>query len=304
MADKRTHRKLTPEQVEEIRRRVLAGEKGNALATEFGVTRAYVSLIKCQARNPDKARRKNGQTLRRMLSPEQEAQLVETMAASKPEDQGFYHYKFWSRDAIRDLALKLFGKSISVATAKRFVRPPDPRLWDARPQPPRPRDIKYLSTELAADPEFVAYYLSPIALQIEQKTYEFALREWEKRYPEAAAAGLDIPLAEHTPVLLHRRSRGRPKGSGGKKPDRMNPVPQKDTSPPFDASIPPEHLPYIPYGDELEAMAEAALRADELAENRRLAGLAPPPAAGQRTGKHAKNRGSAFTPPKKKRKKR
>jgi hypothetical protein len=299
-----TRRKLTPEQVDEIRRRVLAGEKGRALAVEFGVTRAYVSLIKCQAKNPEKTRKKNEQKLRRLLTPAQEAQLEETIGGSKPEDHEFYHYKFWSRDAIRDLAQKLFGKSISVATAKRFVLPPDPRRWDARPQPPRPRDVKYLSPELAADPEFVAYYLSPIALQIEQKTYEFALKEWEKRYPEAAAAGLDMPLPEHEPVLLHRRSRGRPKGSGVKKTNKNTPAPQRYTGAPTDASIPLEHLPYIPDDDELEAMAEAALRADELAENRRRAGLPMAPAPGQRTGKHAKNRGSAFTPPKKKRRKR
>jgi hypothetical protein len=48
-------RKLTDEQVAEIRRRRSAGERGRALAKEFGVTELHVSLLYTNQRRPDPA---------------------------------------------------------------------------------------------------------------------------------------------------------------------------------------------------------------------------------------------------------
>ena len=47
------NRRLTKAQREEVTRRVLAGEKSPGLAREFGVSRAYVSLLKNMALKPE-----------------------------------------------------------------------------------------------------------------------------------------------------------------------------------------------------------------------------------------------------------
>ena len=50
------------------------------------------------------------------------------------------------------------------------------------PQPPKPHHINQILPELAQDPEFVAYYLSPICEQIAWREYECALADWNARF--------------------------------------------------------------------------------------------------------------------------
>ena len=46
--------RLNQDQRDEITRRVLAGETAVSLGMEFGVTRAYVALLKAQALDPER----------------------------------------------------------------------------------------------------------------------------------------------------------------------------------------------------------------------------------------------------------
>lgn len=83
------------------------------------------------------------------------------------------------------LAEKLFGKKPSQAVMKDVMKPylkkRSDEVWDAKPQPPKPFDIRNVDPELAKDESFVAYCQSPIAKQIAWREYEWALREWEER---------------------------------------------------------------------------------------------------------------------------
>jgi hypothetical protein len=261
-------RKLTPEQRHEIIRRVQEGEKLTPLAAEFGVSRQAVDQLVKYHLDPDSRIRK--QNLRSRMLPEERAKLVEILRTTVPCDHGVEregrgHPEIWNSERVIALGRKLFGKKLYTYAVRDCIQEarPDPRFDpDAKPMPPGPPNIRELDPELASDPDFVKYYLSPISQQIRQKEYEWALRDWEERQARKAAG------AEPEPT----RKRGRPK----KNPDPM-PAFDDDGPEPFDGSTPFSHeglLPRLPH----------------------------PPAPGQRRGKHAGSKGTPFTKPKRKKK--
>ncbi|MDB6070857.1 MAG: hypothetical protein JWL81_2028 [Verrucomicrobiales bacterium] len=271
--------RLTREQVQEVTRRVLAGEKGVSLAKEFGVTKAYVSLLKRKQELPAKYAALKSRECKVRMTPEEEAKLEAAIGKSMPEDHGMTWHLFWSKDAVRELAKELLGKEIAMAAAKRFSRRPEPDPlagWDVKPRPPRPADIRNLSPSAAADPEFVAYYLSPQARRMAQRSYEMALAEWEVRQ----AARL--------------KARG----------------PDKSAAHGAQASGTAEDA-VLPVGPEALAEAERMWNEGMASKKWRMPDDVPssqaatPPVPGERTGKHAGSKGPAFTlSQKKKRKKR
>lgn len=186
-------RRLTPEQREEATRRVLAGEKAAALAQEYGCTRAYISLLKAQALDPDRFKRKVESKLKLKLTDEEIARLKHLFQTSTPEDNELIPAREnWSLDHGFQLAMKLFGKKPSVRAIKEcmgdlLVRRPD--IGDPKPKPPKPHHINQIDPEMAKDPDYVAYYLSPICEQIAWREYELALAEWEKRHPNGEEDG-------------------------------------------------------------------------------------------------------------------
>jgi len=227
--------RLNQDQRNEITRRVLAGETAISLSREFGVTRAYVALLKAQALDPERFIRKREAKLSQKLTKAEIAKFCEIVAGSTPEDHDLIPTaERWSYDHGRQLAAKLFpNKHPSVRVMKEIMAPYLPRPEDFRftkPQPPKPHHINQISPELAQDPDYVAYYLSPICEQIAWREYELALADWNERFADAE---------EH------------------------------ETAPADDCA------------DE-----SATLVPDRSA------------APGQRTGKHAKSKGSPFTPPK------
>ncbi len=233
-----THR-LTTEQRDEITSRVLAGEKAIALAAEFGVTRAYVSLLKATALDPERFARKAEAKLSIKLTKAELDRLKQVFDTSTPEDNELIPAREkWMLEHGFQLAWKLFQKKPSVRAMKEcmgshLTRRPD---WgDPKPKPPKPHHINQIDPEMAKDPDYVAYYLSPICEQIARREYELALADWEKRNPQG-----------EQPIPRHEESR---------------------------ETFPPRHP------------------ARELSP-------------GQRVGKHARSKGSPFTPPKKRRKKR
>ncbi|MDP3852060.1 MAG: hypothetical protein Q8Q59_16275 [Luteolibacter sp.] len=181
-----THR-LTKETRDEITSRVLAGEKATALATEFGVTRAYVSLLKTTALDPERFKRKAEAKLSLKLTDSEIAGLKHVFDTSTPEDNDLIPARErWSLEHGYQLALKLFNKKPSVRAMKEcmgdhLTRRPD--RGDPKPKPPKPHHINQIDPELAKDPDYVAYYLSPICEQIARREYEMALADWEKRHP-------------------------------------------------------------------------------------------------------------------------
>lgn len=177
---------LTKEQRAEILRRLGEGEKQVALGKEFNVTRAAISLLK--QRTADPARFANKYEWKKRLTDGEIATFKHTLDTTLPKDHdldvlGPAPSRLWTMERGYALANKLFRKEPAVRIMKdcmgdHLTRRPDSYLTP--PEPPPPRDLRRLPPELAADKDFVKYYLSPIALQIEQREYELALEHYHQ----------------------------------------------------------------------------------------------------------------------------
>jgi hypothetical protein len=229
MPNPATHR-LNQAQRDELTRRVLAGEKATALAQEFSITRAYVALLKAQALNPERYIRRAEGKLSRKLTPAEAEKFRETLAGSTPEDHDLIPTaERWSLEHGQQLAWKLFQKKLSVRALTDFLTPFIPKRSEFRfskPKPPKPHHINQISPELAKDPHYVAYYLSPICEQIVRREYELALADWEARFADAeerhqqqekarqegTSAGIEPqgPLARGRRIGKHSNSKGSP----------------------------------------------------------------------------------------------
>ena len=177
---------LTPEQREEIFRRLATGETQVSISKDFNVTRAAISLLKQRTANPQRFAKRYD--FKKRLSAEEAATFKATLDTSLPKDHGLdvlgpAPSRSWTMQRAYALADKLFGREPSVRVMKQclgehLTRRPDDYLTP--PEPPKPRDLRRLPPELAADKSFVKYYMSPIALQIEQREYELALAHFHK----------------------------------------------------------------------------------------------------------------------------
>jgi hypothetical protein len=235
-------KRLNQDQRDEITRRVLAGEPAAALGREFGVSRAYAALLKAQALDPERFIRKQESMLSQKLTAAEVTKFHEVLSTKTPEDLDLVPTsEFWSYEHVQQLARRLFpNKRPSVRVLKECLAPYQRKRSEFRitkPQPPKPHHINQLPPELAKDPDFVAYYLSPVSEKLAWREYELALADWNTRHPE------------------------------GEPPETLSENPQADSPAP---AMPTE----------------------------------PAAAPGQRVGKHAKSKGSPFTPPKRRRKKR
>lgn len=178
--------RLTHAQREEITRRALAGEKARPLAEEYGVSRAYVSLLKNQALDPSRFVKIS--PLSKKLTADELDRFRQTLATTTPEDHGYPSYPRpdeWKLEHGYLLAEKLFGKKPSKRVVTECVSPFIPKRKPfefTRPQPPKPHHISQISPEFAGDPDYVAYYLSPICEQIAWREYEMALADYEARF--------------------------------------------------------------------------------------------------------------------------
>ncbi len=193
--------RITPQQRDDILARLATGEAQTLVAKDYGVTRAAISLIK--QRNADPERYANNYALKKRLSIEEAATLRHTFDTTLPKDHGLdvlgpSPSRSWTMDRAYALADKLFSRQpgqrvMKQCLGKHLERRPDDYLTP--PEPPPPRDIRRLPPELAADEEFVTYYFSPIALQIEQREYELALARFHQlRAEHAQRKATDVPL--------------------------------------------------------------------------------------------------------------
>ncbi len=184
--------RLSTAQRKEIIERIKAGEIPAALAREYGVSRQAVHALRERTLNPESNYQKN--ILRSKLTPSQRAQLIEVLRTTTPVDHGLEgeghgHPERWNSDRVLALGRRLFDKRLYLKTIRQCIQVACPdRRWDpnARPEPPKPPDIRDLSPEMADDEEFVKYYFSPLCQQIRQREYEWELREYEKRQAEDA----------------------------------------------------------------------------------------------------------------------
>lgn len=193
--------RLTGEQRAEITRRALAGENQVEISEEFGVTRACVSLLKAQALFPERYEKKRWEMARKLS----DAELAEFRAAvlkSTPVELGLDPLtKLWCMDHGYQLAKRMFGKNPGVRVMRECMEPVLPRGKPEqlrRPQPPEPHAIEQLAPEFANDPDFVAYYLSPICEQIARREYEISLKYWIARHGDVE----EIEPAEDEPEPL------------------------------------------------------------------------------------------------------
>lgn len=219
-------KRLNQEQREEITRRVLAGEKAKPLAEEFGVTCAYVSLLKNQALDPERFQRQVEVKFSKKLTKAEVDEIIGIVSTNTPEDLDLIPTREkWSIDHGFQLVWRLFQKKPSVRAMNEIMAPYIPRREDyqfPKPKPPKPHHVNQLDPELAKDPEFVAYYLSPICQQIAQREYEAALADWDRRFSadaerEKAAMEAAKKFAKAPPVLApglrvgkHAKSKGKP----------------------------------------------------------------------------------------------
>lgn len=226
MAESNLKKRLNQEQRDEITRRVLAGEKAPQLAAEFGVSRAYVSLLKVQTLDPKRFQKKAEGKFSKKFTKEEKEKILGIVSTNTPEDLDLIPTREkWSLDHGFQLVWRLYQKKPSVRAMKELMEPYIPRREDyqfTKPKPPKPHHVNQLDPELAKDPEFVAYYLSPICQQIAQREYEAALADWEKRFAadderETEELGGEAPVAEAPPVLApglrvgkHAKSKGSP----------------------------------------------------------------------------------------------
>lgn len=179
--------RLTKDQRAEILRRVATGERQTVIAKDYGVSRAAISLIKVTAEDPERFAKHR--VLKKQLTAEEVTTFKNTLKKSQPGDHGIIipgsgPLEIWTLPRARALAQKLFGKDPSVRALKECMPPPGDRRRDQGlrpPKPPGPRDVRFLPPDLAADEDFVKYYLSPIALQLEQREYELALAHYQQR---------------------------------------------------------------------------------------------------------------------------
>lgn len=193
-------RRLNDAQREEVRTRVLAGERQVDLAREFGVTRAYVSLIRQQALHPERYQEPRRELKIKLLSRELE-ELLKVVAATRPIDHGLEPPMVrWDEDLVGQLGRKMFGKRLvkrvvrQALDASKEARAPGRVL--RRPQPPEKHHIGQLSRDLLDHEEFVEYYLSPAAEQVEWRSYERALAEWIARHGDVEEVSLGTVLDE------------------------------------------------------------------------------------------------------------
>ena len=178
--------RLDDEMRAQITRRALAGENQALLAKEFGVGRAYVSLLKMQALDPERFQRKQERALRRKLTTQELELFLDTLSNTTPKDNGLVPaYKNWTLEHGAQLAEKLFSKKLSLPALERHVGPfvkkrERGNLGFGKPRPPEPHCIEQISPEFAHNEDFVAYYLSPASEKLAWREYELALAEWEK----------------------------------------------------------------------------------------------------------------------------
>ena len=221
--------RLSDEQRQEATRRVLAGEKAVTLAEEYGVTRAYISLLKAYALHPERYERQRVEKLTRALTEEQLTDFRTTIESSDPSILGLSPpTRAWRMDHGYQLAERMFGKRPSVRVMKECMKPvlriKNDRII-RRPQPPEPHHISQLSPEFAVNEEFVEYYLSPQSNKLARREYELALADWVARYGDAMEIDLDrrdthgqddpVDSSVHLPKTRqrtgkHSQSRGSP----------------------------------------------------------------------------------------------
>lgn len=179
-------KRLTKEQRQEATRRVLAGEKQVTLAAEFGVTRAYISLLKAEATNPERYRKKHESQLTRKLTETELERLKEAVRTSSPIDYELQPpILLWDAELVRQLAARWFEKNPSARVIKECLQAIPAPEYDPifrRPQPPKKHHISQLPRDLAENDDYVQYYLSPAAERLAQRQYELALADWIERF--------------------------------------------------------------------------------------------------------------------------
>jgi hypothetical protein len=192
---KKVSNRLNDEQRKEATQRVLAGEKAGALAAEYGVSRAYISLLKAYVLHPERYEQLRVKKLTRLLTKEEHSEFCKVIQTSNPSLLDLDPpTRAWCMDHGYQLAERMFGKRPSVRVMKECLEPVLRIKNDhilRRPQPPEPHHISQLSVEFAKNEDFVEYYLSPLAYQIRYREYEFALADWISRYGDATEIHLN-----------------------------------------------------------------------------------------------------------------
>ena len=173
----RRRARLTPEQHEEIARRRLAGERLQALADEFGITRQGVDLIaKRHSRPADPAAKPQA------LTPDQFAWL-KLQLQTGTRDAG----DKWSQAAVKKLVADQFGITVSIKRHQSSMRELGVKVG-ADPE----------DDELELSAEFQAYLKSPLARQIRERQEELHRHEMEQRrlQPPRLGRSRKVPVME------------------------------------------------------------------------------------------------------------
>lgn len=200
--------KLTPEDREEIRRRMEAGEKQTVLAAEFGVTRQAISLLKKRPSSGGNVERFG----RHMTKAEQE-KFKATLETSTPEDHGLgddlmYDPEMWTIARAHALAEQLAGARLRKFPVTKLIKSwyPEGELWGiVRDNGDKPAPIFRRPRQRSIDPDFDAFLQSPIGKKIQSGAVTNAVdiftRRIQSENPDAVIEHLSPGPAHPAPPL-------------------------------------------------------------------------------------------------------
>lgn len=183
--------RLTKEQRASLLDRLRAGEPGAALAREFGVTRQAVCFLRQHQDYREGLRDKlpSGKRPPKMkLTNDEWERVKQQLLRSKPADHGLHligddPQQRWNLERSLELARLLTGRIPSKSKMKAVLMDtaPPPMPWWKRPEPPVRLTLDNLSESQRNDPELSAYLLSDVYWRIQQREYELAIEEHDRR---------------------------------------------------------------------------------------------------------------------------
>lgn len=233
-------KRLSPAEREEVREALRQGKKSLELSELYGVSRQAISLIKrkMDAEAGDETaiaarQRRRSKARTTKLDPEEWDQLAGVLKSSTPLDHRFakkddFEPEKWNAERTIKLARKLFertpAKSRVVKLLSELFPPPEhyPGSIHVKPQAPVRVTKADISPEFRDDPDYVAYVTSDTYWQIQQRSYELELAEYERRQaglPPAAHDEFEDPLTAK-PLPPVRPPAKRRKGPAFTKPKR------------------------------------------------------------------------------------
>jgi len=184
---RRRGKRLTPEQHEEIRQALLAGEKQLRLAEKYGVTKTTIYHINVKLREEfgDETAIRLRDRIRRIRREDWD-EFVRAIRKTTPEKEGIEGPKDkdgppWDVESATRFGEKFFHRVPPPARLISALNRAFPtRMRPKKPEPPKRITPDMISPDLRENKRFVEYITSETYWKIQQKEYEDALKFYEE----------------------------------------------------------------------------------------------------------------------------